>query len=297
MEDLPFIEIMRESSTQYNTVPQAYLQPGPLQHILDTLIGTRGDPGTDTNNVKEYLLNLKIKGLPHDIVVRIESILDFLPMVMYLPFGCLHDFSDKKVARVCLKAGLQVWKNARDRRCRPLPSERQRHARGGAGAQKRLAVQEEKRRKECLQDIIHVLRDSGVSLPVLGLDITEGGDVLVRGNADTGEETFSTKDTKKLHTEWENLFDYIFSVYIPSVLPEGIRWNFIPIRESFSMLKTEPKNDDTKRALAKKIIQWVNSFDTTGLDPASRIYAALDVTDTVGLMVCQGRVLEAAENL
>ena len=92
MEGLPFIEIMRESSTQYNTVQRPDLPP-ELQGMLDPLIGPRGDPGTETNNVKIYLQNLVVNaGLPQDIFKRIDSILDFLPMVMYLPFGCLHDF-------------------------------------------------------------------------------------------------------------------------------------------------------------------------------------------------------------
>ena len=177
---LPFIEIMRESSTQYNTPPQqAYLEARRLQGMLDHLIGPRGDHGTDTKDVKVYLQKLSINaGLSQEIFVRINSILDFLPMVMYLPFGCLHDFGDKKVARLCLRAGLQVWKTTR---------------------------------RQGIQDINHVLRRSGVSLPVLGLYITDGGDVLVRGgNVDTGEETFSTTNTGKLHTVWEKLFEYIF---------------------------------------------------------------------------------------
>ena len=260
-----FIEIMRESSTRYNTVQPPDLPP-ELQGMLNPLIGSRGDPGTGTKDVKVYLQNLVVNaGLSQEIFVRINSILDFLPMVMYLPFGCLHDFGDKKVARLCLMAGLQVWKNDHF--------------------------------GQVIQDIINVLRYSEVSLPVLGLDITTG-DVRVRGNADTGEDTFSTTNTTKLHTVWEKLFEYIFTEYIPSLTREdcGARWNFIPIRESFSMLKTEPKNDVTKRALADKIINWVNSRSNTVTNIASLFYAALDVTDTVGLMVCDGRVLEAAED-
>ena len=227
----------------------------PQKQKLINAIGKKTDPGGSTHNIKEYLSKLPLNG---DSRNNIEMLLDFLPMVIYLPFGCLHDFGDKKVAKICLLAGMTHFFTTRPN-----------------GTNFEL--------------LINILRH-GLTLrdrETLGLEISGGG-VVVRDAAGNGEGTFATKDTKALHNVWWKLLELIIAK-IKDQLPEGVQWNFVPMKKSFSF--TGDKTDDARQTLADEIKEWVNSFGE-GVTIAEKIVAVLDVTDKIALMVSGNKVLQ-----
>ena len=227
----------------------------PQKQKLINAIGKKTDPGGSTHNIKEYLSKLPLNG---DSRNNIEMLLDFLPMVIYLPFGCLHDFGDKKVAKICLVAGMTHFFTTRPN-----------------GTNFEL--------------LINILRH-GLTLrdrETLGLEISGGG-VGVRDAAGNGEGTFATKDTKALHNVWWKLLELIIAK-IKDQLPEGVQWNFVPMKKSFSF--TGDKTDDARQTLADEIKEWVNSFGE-GVTIAEKIVAVLDVTDKIALMVSGNKVLQ-----
>mgnify|MGYP003988484327 CR=1 FL=1 len=226
----------------------------PQKQKLINAIGKKTDPGGSTHNIKEYLSKLPLNG---DSRNNIEMLLDFLPMVIYLPFGCLHDFGDKKVAKICLVAGMTHFFTTRP---------------NGTNFELLISIL----RQELLP------RD----LATLGLEIS-GGNVAVKDAAGNGKDTFATKDTKALHNVWWKLLELIIAK-IKHILPEGVQWNFVPMKKSFSF--TGDKTDDARQTLADEIKAWVNSFGE-GVPIAKKIVAVLDVTDKIALMVSENKVL------
>jgi len=221
---------------------------------LINAIGEKNDPGGSTHNIKQYLSNLR---LDDDSRNNIKMLLDFLPMVIYLPFGCLHDFGDKKVAKICLVAGMTHFLTTRPN-----------------GTNFEL--------------LINILRQELTrrDRETLGLEINSGG-IAVRDAAGNGEGTFATKDTKALHNVWWKLLELIIAK-IKDQLPEGVQWNFVPMKKSFSF--TGDKTDHARQTLADEIKAWVNSFGE-GVNIADKIVAVLDVTDKIALMVSGNKVL------
>mgnify|MGYP003649165847 FL=1 len=241
-----------DSMTTIDTPP---ILSDPQKQKLINAIGKKTDPGGSTHNIKQYLSNLPLN---EDLRNNIEMLLDFLPMVIYLPFGCLHDFGDKKVAKICLVAGMTHFFTTRP-----------------TGTNFAL--------------LINILRQELTTrdLATLGLEIS-GDNVAVKDATGNGEDTFATKDTKALHNVWWKLLELVIAK-IKYILPEGVQWNFVPMKKPFSF--TGDKTDDARQTLADEIKAWVNGF-AKGVNIAEKIVAVLDVTDKIALLVSGNKVLQ-----
>ena len=252
--DNTFRETIGLAIDSMTTIKETILSDAQKEKLINA-IGKKNDPGGSTHNIKQYLSNLSLNAASRN---DIEMLLDFLPMVIYLPFGCLHDFGDKKVAKICLVAGMTHFSTLY------------------SGAHFELLI-----------SILHqelTPRD----LETLGLEINNSGRIAVRNADGNGEGTFATKDTKALHNVWWKLLELIIAK-IKDQLPEGVQWNFVPIKKSFSF--TGDKTDHARRTLAEEIKAWVNGF-AKGVNIAEKIVAVLDVTDKIALMVSGNKVLQ-----